>query len=124
MAKLKRPRRIMLMVKAGQAVDDFIKKLVPLLSKGDIIIGMYVSGSSCDHDTNDYHHHGNLLSKSHDDIERISQGLQSCGDLLVHRKGSAPNGLHEENSFLPDDDGTSPYSHFFVISLHVVCCNQ
>ena len=41
-AKLKRPRRIMLMVKAGQAVDDFIKKLVPLLSKGDIIIGTYV----------------------------------------------------------------------------------
>ena len=38
-AKLKRPRRIMLMVKAGQAVDDFIHKLVPLLSKGDIIIG-------------------------------------------------------------------------------------
>ena len=38
MAKLKRPRRIMLMVKAGQAVDDFIHKLVPLLSKGDIII--------------------------------------------------------------------------------------
>ena len=41
-AKLKRPRRIMLMVKAGQAVDDFIKKLVPLLSKGDIIIGTYM----------------------------------------------------------------------------------
>ena len=38
-AKLKKPRRIMLMVKAGQAVDDFIHKLVPLLSKGDIIIG-------------------------------------------------------------------------------------
>jgi len=37
-AKLKKPRRIMLMVKAGQAVDDFIGKLVPLLSKGDIII--------------------------------------------------------------------------------------
>ena len=28
----------MLMVKAGQAVDDFIQKLIPLLSKGDIII--------------------------------------------------------------------------------------
>lgn len=26
------------MVKAGQAVDDFIAKLIPLLSKGDIII--------------------------------------------------------------------------------------
>ena len=37
-AKLKKPRRVMLMVKAGQAVDDFIGKLMPLLSKGDIII--------------------------------------------------------------------------------------
>ena len=37
-AQLKRPRRVMLMVKAGQAVDDFIQKLLPLLSKGDIII--------------------------------------------------------------------------------------
>jgi 6-phosphogluconate dehydrogenase len=37
-AKLKRPRRVMLLVKAGQAVDDFIDKLVPLLQKGDIII--------------------------------------------------------------------------------------
>jgi len=36
--KLKRPRRVMLMVKAGQAVDDFIIKLVKLLQPGDIII--------------------------------------------------------------------------------------
>uniref|UniRef100_UPI00398EDDBD 6-phosphogluconate dehydrogenase, decarboxylating n=1 Tax=Pristiophorus japonicus TaxID=55135 RepID=UPI00398EDDBD len=36
--KLKCPRRIILLVKAGQAVDDFIQKLVPLLDKGDIII--------------------------------------------------------------------------------------
>ena len=36
--KLKPPRRIMLMVKAGQAVDDFIAKLTSLLSDGDIII--------------------------------------------------------------------------------------
>ena len=35
---LKRPRRIMLMVKAGQPVDDFIDKLLPLLEPGDIII--------------------------------------------------------------------------------------
>ncbi|GLS82769.1 decarboxylating NADP(+)-dependent phosphogluconate dehydrogenase [Paraferrimonas haliotis] len=32
------PRKVMLMVKAGQAVDDFIEKLLPLLDKGDIII--------------------------------------------------------------------------------------
>jgi 6-phosphogluconate dehydrogenase len=35
---LKRPRRVMLMVKAGQAVDDFIGRLLPLLEPGDIII--------------------------------------------------------------------------------------
>ena len=37
-AKLKRPRKIMLLVKAGQAVDDFIEKLIPHLEEGDIII--------------------------------------------------------------------------------------
>ena len=35
---LKRPRRIMLMVKAGAAVDEFIEHLLPYLEKGDIII--------------------------------------------------------------------------------------
>ncbi len=35
---LKKPRRVMLMVKAGQPVDDFIEKLIPLLEPGDIII--------------------------------------------------------------------------------------
>ena len=35
---LKPPRRIMLMVKAGQPVDDFIAKTAPLLSPGDILI--------------------------------------------------------------------------------------
>ncbi|XP_064610314.1 6-phosphogluconate dehydrogenase, decarboxylating-like [Liolophura sinensis] len=37
-SKLKKPRRVMLLVKAGKAVDDFVDKLVPLLEKGDIII--------------------------------------------------------------------------------------
>ncbi|RKP19311.1 decarboxylating 6-phosphogluconate dehydrogenase [Rozella allomycis CSF55] len=35
---LKRPRKIILMVKAGSAVDDFINQLLPYLEKGDIII--------------------------------------------------------------------------------------
>ena len=35
---LKKPRRIMLMVKAGQPVDDFIDLLIPHLEPGDIII--------------------------------------------------------------------------------------
>src|ERR1700730_3604160 len=36
--KLKRPRRVMTMVKAGQPVDDFIAHVAPLLEKGDILI--------------------------------------------------------------------------------------
>jgi 6-phosphogluconate dehydrogenase len=35
---LKRPRKIMLMVKAGKAVDDFIETLLPHLQPGDLII--------------------------------------------------------------------------------------
>ena len=35
---LKKPRKIMLMVKAGEAVDAFIDKLLPHLEDGDIII--------------------------------------------------------------------------------------
>ncbi|KAG6031764.1 phosphogluconate dehydrogenase (decarboxylating) gnd1 [Claviceps citrina] len=37
-SKLKTPRRVMLLVQAGQAVDDWIEKLLPLLEQGDIII--------------------------------------------------------------------------------------
>lgn len=37
-SKLKKPRRVMMLVKAGAAVDSFIDKLVPLLEEGDIII--------------------------------------------------------------------------------------
>ena len=37
-AKLKRPRRVMMLVKAGTPVDEFITQLLPLLQPGDIII--------------------------------------------------------------------------------------
>ncbi len=37
-ASLKRPRRVMLMVKAGEVVDKFIEALLPHLEEGDIII--------------------------------------------------------------------------------------
>jgi 6-phosphogluconate dehydrogenase len=35
---LKRPRRIMMMVKAGEPVSQTVKQFVPLLEPGDIII--------------------------------------------------------------------------------------
>lgn len=46
---LKRPRKVMLMVKAGKPVDDFIESLIPHLEPGDIIID---GGNSHFPDTN------------------------------------------------------------------------
>ncbi len=48
-AQLKQPRRVMMLVKAGQAVDDFIEQLLPHLEAGDIIID---GGNSLFEDTN------------------------------------------------------------------------
>ncbi len=46
---LKKPRRVMLMVKAGKPVDEFIEQLIPQLEPGDIIID---GGNSLFEDTN------------------------------------------------------------------------
>src|SRR6476646_2572684 len=46
---LKKPRRVMLMVKAGAPVDEFIEHLLPLLEKGDSISD---GGNSLFEDTN------------------------------------------------------------------------
>ncbi len=35
---LEKPRKVMLMVKAGKPVDDFIEQIIPFLDQGDIII--------------------------------------------------------------------------------------
>jgi 6-phosphogluconate dehydrogenase len=48
-ASLKKPRKAMMLVKAGQAVDDLIEQLIPLLEDGDIIID---GGNSHFPDTN------------------------------------------------------------------------
>ncbi|HKK43550.1 MAG TPA: decarboxylating NADP(+)-dependent phosphogluconate dehydrogenase [Bacteroidales bacterium] len=37
-ASLERPRKVMMMIKAGEAVDEMIETLLPLLEPGDIII--------------------------------------------------------------------------------------
>src|ERR1041385_5925543 len=48
-SKLKRPRRVMMLVKAGKPVDDFIEQIIPHLEPGDIIID---GGNSLFDDTN------------------------------------------------------------------------
>src|SRR3989454_3254947 len=47
--QLKRPRRVMMLVKAGKPVDEFIEQIVPHLEPGDIIID---GGNSLFDDTN------------------------------------------------------------------------
>lgn len=37
-SQLDKPRKVMIMVRAGQPVDDMIEQLIPLLEKGDVII--------------------------------------------------------------------------------------
>src|ERR1700729_2013298 len=48
-SKLKKPRRVMMLVKAGKPVDEFIEQLLPALEPGDIIID---GGNSLFEDTN------------------------------------------------------------------------
>ncbi len=48
-AQLKRPRRVMMLVKAGKPVDEFIDQIIPHLEAGDIIID---GGNSLFEDTN------------------------------------------------------------------------
>ena len=48
-AQLKKPRRVMMLVKAGKPVDEFIEHLIPHLEPGDIIID---GGNSLFEDTN------------------------------------------------------------------------
>ncbi len=48
-SKLKKPRRVMMLVKAGKPVDEFIEQLLPHLEAGDIIID---GGNSLFEDTN------------------------------------------------------------------------
>jgi 6-phosphogluconate dehydrogenase len=61
-SQLERPRKVMLMVKAGSAVDATITSLIPLLEPGDIIID---GGNSHYADTNrrckELEHHGLLF---------------------------------------------------------------
>ena len=60
---LKRPRKVMMMVRAGQPVDDLISRLVDILEPGDIIID---GGNSNFHDT-----------------ARRTELAESCGLLYV-----------------------------------------
>jgi 6-phosphogluconate dehydrogenase len=108
--KLKSPKRVMLMVKAGSPVDDFIAKLIPYLSSGDVIIDG-----------------GNSL---YTDTERRVKGLASHG---IHFVGCGVSGGEEGArhgpSMMPGGSpGAWPHlrTMFQSISAHVdgvPCCD-
>ena len=66
-SKLKKPRRVMLLVKAGQAVDDFISQLLPLMQRGDIII---------DGGNSDFNDSIRLMFHSFQEAELSSQNVE------------------------------------------------
>ena len=77
---LKRPRRVMMLVKAGQAVDDFIDQVIPYLEPGDIIIDG-----------------GNSL---YQDSIRRTEYLKARG-MLSSVPGSGGEEAHAEASIMP-----------------------
>ncbi|OJU80188.1 MAG: phosphogluconate dehydrogenase (NADP(+)-dependent, decarboxylating) [Chlamydia sp. 32-24] len=84
---LKRPRRIMLMVKAGKPVDEFIEHCLPFLEKGDIIID---GGNSLYTDTArrmDYLNHKGILY--------IGTGISGGEDGARHGPSIMPGGNEE-----------------------------
>ncbi|XP_057304454.1 6-phosphogluconate dehydrogenase, decarboxylating-like [Hydractinia symbiolongicarpus] len=83
-SKLKKPRRVMLLVKAGSAVDAFIEKLVPLLETGDIIID---GGNSEYKDTN--RRCRDLKAKG---IEYVGSGVSGGEEGARHGPSLMPGG--------------------------------
>ncbi len=81
---LEKPRRIMLMVKAGEAVDNFIEKLLPNLEKGDLIID---GGNSFFGDT--IRRSKNLAEKG---ILYIGTGVSGGEEGALHGPSLMPGG--------------------------------
>lgn len=84
---LEKPRRIMLMVKAGEAVDNFVDKLVPNLEKGDLIID---GGNSFFGDT--VRRNKNLAERG---ILYIGTGVSGGEEGALHGPSLMPGGQKE-----------------------------
>ncbi len=85
-ANLKRPRRIMLMVKAGPVVDSFIEQLLPYLEKGDIIID---GGNSLYNDSG-----RRTLELQQKGILFIGSGISGGEEGARHGPSIMPGGNH------------------------------
>lgn len=81
---LESPRIVMLMVKAGEVVDQYIDKLVPLLSAGDIIVD---GGNSLFTDTN-----RRTLTLKEKNINYIGTGVSGGEEGARHGPSIMPGG--------------------------------
>ena len=81
---LEAPRIVMLMVKAGEVVDQYIDKLVPLLSAGDIIVD---GGNSLFTDTN-----RRTASLKEKNINYIGTGVSGGEEGARHGPSIMPGG--------------------------------
>jgi 6-phosphogluconate dehydrogenase len=84
---LNSPRIVMLMVKAGEVVDQYIDKLVPLLSAGDIIVD---GGNSLFTDTN-----RRTAALKEKDIRYIGTGVSGGEEGARHGPSIMPGGNKE-----------------------------
>jgi 6-phosphogluconate dehydrogenase len=91
-SSLKSPKKVMLMVKAGSPVDDFIEALIPLLGKGDIIID---GGNSHFQDTTRRFNY--LAGKG---IEFVGCGISGGEEGARHGPSIMPGGSLEAFSLL------------------------
>jgi len=89
---LSKPRKIMLMVKAGRAVDAIIKKLLPLLDEGDIIID---GGNSFYQDTR-----RRTFDLTEKKIHFIGAGVSGGEEGALHGPSIMPGGNHEAWKFV------------------------
>lgn len=86
-SKLKRPRKVMLMIKAGPAVDEFINSILPLLEKGDVLID---GGNSNYKDTQ--RRYVDLKEKG---IYFLGTGISGGEEGARHGPSIMPGGNHE-----------------------------
>ena len=86
-AKLEKPRKVMLMVRAGEVVDQFIDALLPHLEEGDIIID---GGNSNYPDTN-----RRVKALAEKGIRFIGSGVSGGEEGARHGPSIMPGGNHE-----------------------------
>jgi 6-phosphogluconate dehydrogenase len=91
---LKKPRRVMLMIKAGAAVDALIEQLIPILDEGDIIIDGGNSNFADSARRTDY-----LESKG---LRFIGTGISGGEEGARHGPSIMPGGSPEAWPFVKD----------------------